>query len=105
MEHPPMPPVKKEECVALRGWDHWCSKPRGHKGPHVCPCGAGWTSKGGEDVTSLDGIRCCINERSTVRIAKLEAEVVRLKKEGTPGVMHEVDTAFYRLVVKERDTV
>ena len=56
-------------------------------------------------MTSLDGIRCCINERSTVRIAKLEAEVVRLKKEGTPGVMHEVDTAFYRLVVKERDTV
>ena len=33
----------------------------------------------------------------------LTAEVERLKTEGTPGVMHEVDRAFYKLTVKERD--
>ncbi len=37
------------------------------------------------------------------RIAELEAEVERLKREGTPGVMHEVDRAFYDLAIKERD--
>jgi hypothetical protein len=30
-------------------------------------------------------------------------EVERLKREGTPGVMHEVDAAFYRLTVDERN--
>jgi hypothetical protein len=37
------------------------------------------------------------------RVAELEAEVERLKREGTPGVMHEVDKAFYDLALKERD--
>jgi hypothetical protein len=31
------------------------------------------------------------------------AEVERLKREGTPGVMHAVDKAFYDLTVKERN--
>jgi hypothetical protein len=30
-------------------------------------------------------------------------EVERLRREGSPGVMHEVDRAFYELTVKERD--
>jgi len=37
------------------------------------------------------------------QVAKLEAEIKRLKAEGQPGVMHPVDQAFYRLAVKERD--
>jgi len=32
-----------------------------------------------------------------------EREIQRLQKEGTPGVMHSVDKAFYDLVVKERN--
>lgn len=36
-------------------------------------------------------------------INALEQEIARLKKEGVPGVMHEVDAAFYRLAIKERD--
>ena len=33
----------------------------------------------------------------------LIAEIKRLKVEGTPAVMHEIDKAFYNLTVKERD--
>lgn len=33
----------------------------------------------------------------------LEKELDRVKREGTPGVLHEVDKAFYDLTVKERD--
>lgn len=33
----------------------------------------------------------------------LMSEIDRLKEEGSPGVMHEVDRALYDLVVKERD--
>ena len=33
----------------------------------------------------------------------LADEVERLRAEGTPGVMHAVDKAFYDLTVKERD--
>lgn len=36
-------------------------------------------------------------------VEKLKQEIVRLAKEGTPGVMHEVDKSFYKLAIKERD--
>lgn len=36
-------------------------------------------------------------------IARLNTEIERLKREGTPGVMHKVDEAFYQLALKERD--
>lgn len=38
------------------------------------------------------------------RLAKLEAENERLKKEGVPGVMHEIDRAFYNLTVQQRNS-
>lgn len=34
---------------------------------------------------------------------RLVKENEELKRDGTPGVMHEVDQAFYDLAVKERD--
>lgn len=34
---------------------------------------------------------------------RLAAELARVKTEGTPGVMHEVDRSFYNLVIQERD--
>jgi hypothetical protein len=37
------------------------------------------------------------------RALKAEREVLRLQREGSPGVLHEVDAAFYRLTVAERD--
>jgi hypothetical protein len=37
------------------------------------------------------------------RLADAEAEIERLKIEGVPGVMHEIDKAFYDLTVTERD--
>lgn len=36
-------------------------------------------------------------------IAALIAEVERLRREGSPGVMHKTDRAFYDLTVTERD--
>lgn len=39
-------------------------------------------------------------------LATVEAqrkEIERLRREGSPGVLHEVDQAFYDLTVKERD--
>lgn len=36
-------------------------------------------------------------------VVPLLAEVERLRKYGTPGVMHEMDKAFYDLTVKERN--
>ena len=36
-------------------------------------------------------------------IIALMAEIERLTKEGTPGVMHEIDRDFYDLTVQERD--
>jgi hypothetical protein len=36
-------------------------------------------------------------------IGVLIAEVERLRREGSPGVMHKMDRAFYDLTVKERD--
>jgi hypothetical protein len=36
-------------------------------------------------------------------IGVLIAEVDRLRREGSPGVMHKMDRAFYDLTVKERD--
>lgn len=35
--------------------------------------------------------------------AEAEAEIARLRTEGTPGVMHAVDRAFYDLTVMQRD--
>lgn len=32
-----------------------------------------------------------------------DASLARLRLEGTPGIMHEVDKSFYDLVIKERD--
>lgn len=37
------------------------------------------------------------------RIAQLEAEITRLRREGVPGVMHEIDKAFHKLAIQERD--
>jgi hypothetical protein len=34
---------------------------------------------------------------------RARAEIERLKREGVPGVMHEVDQSFYDLAVKERN--
>jgi hypothetical protein len=36
-------------------------------------------------------------------IAAQQTEIDRLEREGTPGVMHEIDKAFYDLTVKQRD--
>jgi len=36
-------------------------------------------------------------------LVQAEQEIARLKVEGSPGVMHEVDRAFYDLAIKERD--
>jgi hypothetical protein len=38
-----------------------------------------------------------------VQLAERDQEIARLKREGTPGVMHEIDQAFYDLTVKERN--
>jgi hypothetical protein len=37
------------------------------------------------------------------RLVEAEEEIERLRHEGTPGVMHEVDRAFYDLTVAQRD--
>lgn len=37
------------------------------------------------------------------KIEQLETENNKLRKEGTPGIMHPVDQAFYDLTIKERD--
>ena len=36
-------------------------------------------------------------------ITRLQAEITRLRAEGVPGVMHEVDRAFYDLAITERN--
>lgn len=36
-------------------------------------------------------------------VTKLKQEIVRLAKEGSPGVLHDVDRAFYKLAISERD--
>jgi hypothetical protein len=36
-------------------------------------------------------------------LAERDAEITRLRAEGVPGVMHEVDRAFYDLVIAERN--
>jgi hypothetical protein len=43
-------------------------------------------------------------ERAEAIIDVLTKENERLKKEGVPGVMHEVDRAFYDLTVGQRNT-
>ena len=37
------------------------------------------------------------------QLAERDAEITRLRAEGVPGVMHEVDRAFYDLVIAERN--
>jgi len=37
------------------------------------------------------------------QLAERDAEIARLRKEGVPGVMHEVDRGFYDLAIQERD--
>jgi hypothetical protein len=37
------------------------------------------------------------------QLAAAEAEVKRLRREGVPGVMHEIDQAFYDLAIQERN--
>jgi hypothetical protein len=57
-------------------------------------------------MTGISGrVEIVLNELHVARqkIERLEAEIDRLKREGTPGVMHEVDKAFYDLTVTERD--
>ena len=54
-------------------------------------------------MTNMRDRRAAVAERYSGRIAELEAEVERLKREGTPGVMHEVDRAFLDLAIQERD--
>lgn len=34
---------------------------------------------------------------------RMSAELARVKAEGLPGVMHEVDRSFYNLAIQERD--
>jgi hypothetical protein len=36
-------------------------------------------------------------------LAGRDAEITRLRAEGVPGVMHEIDRAFYDLVTAERN--
>ena len=42
-------------------------------------------------------------ERAEAALVEAKAEIERLKQEGSPGVLHEVDQAFYDLTVRERD--
>lgn len=44
-------------------------------------------------------IRAAINAEEP----RLKKELLRVAKEGTPGVMHDVDKSFYKLAIKERD--
>lgn len=44
-----------------------------------------------------------MTQQATDEIRELRHEVERLKRDGSPGVLHEVDQAFYDLTVKERD--
>lgn len=39
-----------------------------------------------------------------IGLARLKSQIETTIAAGTPGVMHEVDRAFYDLTVKERDT-
>lgn len=50
-----------------------------------------------------ESIRVGATDYTADTIQQLISDLERLKTEGSPGVMHEVDRAFYRLVVKERD--
>ena len=36
-------------------------------------------------------------------IAEKDDEITRLKTDGSPGVMHEIDRMFYDLTIQERD--
>lgn len=61
-----------------------------------------------ERAECLEQARCngMGGERELALMAKLELanrEIERLKVEGFPGVMHEVDRAFYDLTVAERN--
>jgi hypothetical protein len=37
------------------------------------------------------------------QLAERDAEIARLRSEGVPGVMHEVDKSFYDLAIAERN--
>jgi len=37
------------------------------------------------------------------QLAERDAEIARFRKDGVPGVMHEVDRGFYDLAIQERD--
>lgn len=37
--HPEMPPLGPESCPWIENWDHFCDRPKHHRGKHHCPCG------------------------------------------------------------------
>lgn len=60
----------------------------------------------GQEVMPVSEHEADMDRRSRVDHAeagRLHAELELLKKTGSPGVMHEIDQAFYDLTVKERD--
>jgi hypothetical protein len=49
------------------------------------------------------GLHQVVFDEACDRLDAAETEVRDLREHGTPGVMHEVDRAFYDLAVKERN--
>jgi hypothetical protein len=65
----------------------------------ACPDCGSVRGHRGRCLDDPPGLRAMPVERPYVPAAAYD----ELKKKGSPGVMHEVDRAFYELAIKERD--
>ena len=52
-------------------------------------------------VADVDGKR--LLARDLAALTRLAVQIDRLETESSPGVPHQVDAAFYRLVIRQRD--
>lgn len=101
-QHVPHPATTEEDLRSQLGQrTDDCEKVLGHLLPilAVHP-----ETKDAVAATQPDTLRASyVAKVAATLLASYANELERMRREGTPGVIHEVDRAFYDLAVKERD--